>query len=1146
MTTWLEDASANRHIKTYVKDFLDLSGNFTVRTNYEDYKWNSYGQLMSGVYESDGLVYYGVTVDMDATGTTIAVGAHYDNTDGAAGVVRVYKYDSDAEVWYQHGNTVLPDTSIDYNFGWTSVWLSDDGTILGVTDHGSKSSSGATNAGKFYVFQYNAATNNWDTYGTNQEVMEGIASEWFGNSGSVMSADGSTVLLQEIGANDSIRYFKLHNGAWLQAAAIYLPYYPMQSALNYNGNRVMFNDVSAQVAYVFDFIGDGTGFAGSGVNDGTAWTQVGSAIPNSGGTNIAAHGSMNYAGDIVAVGENTGYTVSVYQFVDTDWVKLGSTLTHPEGSTSQFGRRTRLNAAGDMIIIGAAGADTADIFKYQNGDWVQIGDKLTGNDGSQFGRGVAISDDGTKIVVGGYLADLNGTNSGYVQAFQWSREPTGGIFMDISGGLTIDCHSNDNLTKDTFAQLGSTLTGSSDNFGYTVNMNYTGDMMIVGRNTGTSAKAYPTVYKYTNGQWSQVGTNVYGENSTYFSMISLISNDGTVIAASSHTSVDGGSEGAIHVYEFINGDWSLKGSAIQGSGSGAYFSIDGMELSGDGTVVAGVSRTNYAKVFKYVEDSTNDWVQMGSDFTINPASSALAVTMSSRVIGLSDDGTVFAASSTGDDTTGTDNGKVEVYKFTGDVDTGSWNQLGSTIYGVARSGNTYEGMTLKLSADGTILATGSWYYNSSNGYIRVFKYSEAAGDWCQMGADIQNNIVAGNAWARGFDMSSDGKTLAVGEANADEGYNNAGGTDIFKYINGQWVYIEHIASTYTTTNTYLGKYVTISGDGKRFAAGTNTNPGIVEAWEIINHNQPALKVKHGRAILGGNLTVSQNVGIGTSIPSTTLDVWGYNLNSNTVDYVVNPITYSTSSTEVQEGIGTGITFDVERAKDNFYPTGTFTGWGCAAIRLWGSNNIPGTSDQWSMAFITRENDTMKYNLSIRYDGNIGINQTNPGTRCYVSGNGRAVSLSSSSDDRLKVNEQKIEGALTTLQKLVPQTYTKYEHFDISGNKTTTDLSSNSVFEAGLIAQEIYYNAPELRHLITAGDDASANNFHPQEYDLSGNDIQHDPDYTALGWGTQPVNVKYTELIPYLIKAIQEEQDMIASQKTRIEDITSRVTALKNK
>ena len=31
MASWLSDASANRHIKTYVKDFLDVSGNMTVR-----------------------------------------------------------------------------------------------------------------------------------------------------------------------------------------------------------------------------------------------------------------------------------------------------------------------------------------------------------------------------------------------------------------------------------------------------------------------------------------------------------------------------------------------------------------------------------------------------------------------------------------------------------------------------------------------------------------------------------------------------------------------------------------------------------------------------------------------------------------------------------------------------------------------------------------------------------------------------------------------------------------------------------------------------------------------------------------------------------------------------------------------------------
>lgn len=36
MTTWLSDSGANRHIKTYVKDFLDVSGNFTVRSGGSD------------------------------------------------------------------------------------------------------------------------------------------------------------------------------------------------------------------------------------------------------------------------------------------------------------------------------------------------------------------------------------------------------------------------------------------------------------------------------------------------------------------------------------------------------------------------------------------------------------------------------------------------------------------------------------------------------------------------------------------------------------------------------------------------------------------------------------------------------------------------------------------------------------------------------------------------------------------------------------------------------------------------------------------------------------------------------------------------------------------------------------------------------
>jgi len=126
--------------------------------------------------------------------------------------------------------------------------------------------------------------------------------------------------------------------------------------------------------------------------------------------------------------------------------------------------------------------------------------------------------------------------------------------------------------------------------------------------------------------------------------------------------------------------------------------------------------------------------------------------------------------------------------------------------------------------------------------------------------------------------------------------------------------------------------------------------------------------------------------------------------------------------------------------------------------------------------------------------------------------------------------------------LSPQIYTKLNDLVQNGGTGTKT-------ESGLIAQEIYYNAPELRHLVHI-EDEYGNKLTPQEYDLSGNDIQNDPDYTALGWGNKSATVDYTGLIPYLIKSNQEKQTRLEQQDAtideqlvKIEDLKTRVTAL---
>jgi len=132
-----------------------------------------------------------------------------------------------------------------------------------------------------------------------------------------------------------------------------------------------------------------------------------------------------------------------------------------------------------------------------------------------------------------------------------------------------------------------------------------------------------------------------------------------------------------------------------------------------------------------------------------------------------------------------------------------------------------------------------------------------------------------------------------------------------------------------------------------------------------------------------------------------------------------------------------------------------------------------------------------------------------------------------SDDRIKEDEKFIENATDTLMKLRPQTYIKYAPLiDGSTIKPNFDLSGN--FESGLIAQEIYYDAPELKHIVDVND-MSDNVIIP-----SSDDPQKDPDYSD--WGNMSAGVDYIQLIPYLIKSNQELNERIIILEAKINNI----------
>ena len=133
---------------------------------------------------------------------------------------------------------------------------------------------------------------------------------------------------------------------------------------------------------------------------------------------------------------------------------------------------------------------------------------------------------------------------------------------------------------------------------------------------------------------------------------------------------------------------------------------------------------------------------------------------------------------------------------------------------------------------------------------------------------------------------------------------------------------------------------------------------------------------------------------------------------------------------------------------------------------------------------------------------------------------RQFDLTTPSDDRLKENEEYITGAVDTLMKLKPQIYDlKY-----TLNSKTYERA------AGVIVQDVWYDTPELRFLVTPGDLAEI----PKEAPKRSDDPRDDPDYSK--WGREHAYLNYDFFIPYLIKGVQELVSELPRIKTQVSDI----------
>jgi len=165
------------------------------------------------------------------------------------------------------------------------------------------------------------------------------------------------------------------------------------------------------------------------------------------------------------------------------------------------------------------------------------------------------------------------------------------------------------------------------------------------------------------------------------------------------------------------------------------------------------------------------------------------------------------------------------------------------------------------------------------------------------------------------------------------------------------------------------------------------------------------------------------------------------------------------------------------------------------------------SDSSSDAFLAKNSSNVAL-CKIRNDGRVAIGDVSPEQELHVVGN---VAISGSilpvSDIRLKKNIQSISNGLITIQALNPTTY----HFR---TVQYADMKLPETLQYGFIAQELEKVLPAL---VTNSDN---------------------PDKAKAF-----KRVNYTGVIPFLVKGMQEQQEIIEEQQAEIDVLKEKLNEI---
>jgi hypothetical protein len=431
------------------------------------------------------------------------------------------------------------------------------------------------------------------------------------------------------------------------------------------------------------------------------------------------------------------------------------------------------------------------------------------------------------------------------------------------------------------------------------------------------------------------------------------------------------------------------------------------------------------------------------------------------------------------------------------------------------------------------------YYNKvfntiGVGHQALFNNITGSGNTAIGFSALYTNTTGSNNTAIGYEALYKNNTtvnnIAIGFQalyNNTENYNTAIGTQ----------------ALFTNTNGYQN---TAIGFRSLYYNTTGTNNTALGFQSLLNNTTGYNNTSVGFQSLQNNTTGTENVAMGlnslyTNTTGASNTALGYQaLYSNTVSNntaVGYQALFSNGSAVQNCAVGYQALFsNTANACTSVGYAALYTsttGLGNTALGFTAGSADPAFTTGFYCTFLgvnTNASSNWNYSTALGHDARItASNQIMMGTAyetVYIPGYLTLTNMYTLlSDDRLKTNEEFITNATTTLIKLRPQKYHKYISYTNTTSNSYFDLSGDYVVESGLIAQEVYYEAPELRHLVKIPPDANPVPFIPDSPDPTV-----DPDYSS--WGSTPASLNYTELIPYLIQSIKELNARIAVLESR--------------